>query len=679
MAVKFSSGGDEQQVGSGEILVKNRYVIQCSNPDAAYDAPTARAYKTVHVRDKTRNLIAFICDPRYPPRLGAVSALHRVDHRNYMRVVDWDIVEWPGAEGRRYPAIICERPKGKPLSSIFETGQPLSEEVLIRAFIQPIVNVLRDIHNQGVFHGRIRPENIYFDNEAGDEFLLGECCTAPQAMFQSATYLTIPACQCSPAGRGSGSALDDFYALGVTILAASTGMDPAAKFETEEAAIQAKLSYGTYSALVGSHRVSTGLMEPLRGLLSDDPDERWVLDDVALWLDGRRLSPKQHSLPDKGSRALKFAGEDLNMAREVAYCFARNWEQAKTLVQDGTLDTWLRRSLSDEDRTEAVNVAKGVDAESNAEGSDRMMARTLIALSPDRPIQLKEFAGTVDGIFQLVGVHSQDPEMRSAFEQVVAMGLMPFWLEMQSKTDPEHLRILAKLEKLKHILGQTRIGAGLNAIIYQFNQHLPCQSSLFEKDFVPDIDYFLPAMNRAAARMGNEVEYLVDRQIAAFLSVHFKRSLGDEFRDMDAADPPYIGRIAQVSVLAKVQELIAPKVPLPELAVAAVTLLTPAIERFHSHSHRQEVLSKLMKASASGKLKDLLEVIDRKEDVEMDKRSFMAATHEYFNSVSNQIQLYRDIVNRRAIAQQIGGQIAAAIAGILAGLIVSITSIFKFF
>ena len=209
MAVKFSSGSEEQ-VGSGEILVKNRYVIQCSNPQPTYDAPSAKAYTTVHVRDKSRSLMAFICDPRYPPRLGAVSALHRVDHRNYMRVIDWDVVEWPGAEGRRYPAIICERPKGLALSSLFEAGQPLSEEILIRNLIQPIVNVLRDIHNQGVFHGRIRPENIFFDNEAGDEFLLGECYTAPQGMMQSATYLTIPACQCSPAGRGHGSALGGF-------------------------------------------------------------------------------------------------------------------------------------------------------------------------------------------------------------------------------------------------------------------------------------------------------------------------------------------------------------------------------------------------------------------------------------------------------------------------------------
>ena len=676
MAVKFTSG-TEEQVGSGEILVKNRYVIQCGDPQTIYDAPTARAYSTVHVRDKTRNLIAFICDPRYSPRLGAVSALHRVDHRNYMRVVDWDVVEWPGAEGRRYPAIICEKPDGLALSSIFETGQPISEEVLIRCLIHPIVNVLRDIHSQGVFHGRISPANIFFDNEAGDEFLLGECYTAPHAMMQSATYLTIPACQCSPAGRGLGSALDDFYALGVTILAASTGADPAAQFEDEESVIQAKMTYGTYSALVGSHRISTGLIEPLRGLLNDDPDERWVLEDVALWLDGRRLSPKQHSLPDKGSRALKFAGEDLSMAREVAYCFARNWEQAKTVIQDGTLDTWLRRALSDEDRTEAVNIAKGVDAEANAEAGDRMLARTLIALSPERPIQLKEFAGTVDGIFQLLGVHSQDPDIRSAFERVVNMGLVPFWLEMQTKTDPEHLRILAKLEKSKHILGQTRTGAGLNAIIYQFNPNLPCQSVLFEKDFVPNIDYFLPAMNRAAARMGNEVEFLVDRQVAAFLTVHFKRSLGDEFRDMDTADPPYLNQIAQVAVLAKVQDAIAPKVPLPELSVAAVSLLTPAVDRFHSHSHRQEVLSNLMKASNSGRLRDLLDVIDRKEDVDHDNRSFMAATHEYFTSVSNQIQLYRDIVNRREIALQVGGQIAAAIGGIIAMLTVLIVSFVK--
>ena len=680
MAVKISGGEEEvqQEAGSGEILVKNRYIIQCADPLPVYDAPTARAYVTRHKRDTSRVLMALICDPTIPPRLGVISALHRVDHRNFMRVVDWDIVPWPGAEGRHYPAIICERPKGQSLTSIFEKGQPMGEEALVRTLIQPFCHVLRDIHNQGVNHGRINPQNVFFDDQQESELLLGECYSAPHSMTQSAAYLTIPACQCSPAGRGQGTAKDDFYALGVTILAAMTGKDPSAEFASEDAIIQAKLSYGTYSALVGQHRVSTVLMEPLRGLLNDDPNDRWELDDLSLWLDGRRLSPKQHSLPDKGTRAFKFAGEDLSMARELAYSFSRNWEPAKTVIGDGSMDNWLRRGLSDEDRIDAVNIARGVEGESG-EVSDRMLARILIGLAPDRPIQLHDFAGTVDGIFQLVGIHGKDPDYRESFQRIISMGLMPFWLEMQTRVDPEHLRIMTKLEKAKHTLTQTRTGAGLNAIIYQFNQNLPCQSEILEKDYVPNIDYFLPAMNRAAARMGNEVEVLVDRQIAAYLSVHFKRSLGDEFRDMDLADPPYLSRIAQVAILTKVQDFIAPKSVLPELCVAAVTLLTPAIERFYSHTHRQKVLSRMMKASETGKLHDILEVIDNKEEVETDNRSFMAATHEYFTSVSDQIQLYRDIVNRRRVAQDIGGNISANLASMIGMIVVLISAVAQFF
>ena len=85
------------------------------------------------------------------------------------------------------------------------------------------------------------------------------------------------------------------------------GRNPVRQLD-DEAMLQAKIDRGTYPALVGTSRISLNLMEPLRGMLADDPKLRWSLNDLDLWLSGRRLSPRQPQVPRKASRPFELAG-----------------------------------------------------------------------------------------------------------------------------------------------------------------------------------------------------------------------------------------------------------------------------------------------------------------------------------------------------------------------------------
>src|SRR3546814_17907810 len=79
--------------------------------------------------------------------------------------------------------------------------------------------------------------------------------------------------------------------------------------------VVAKITKGSYAALVGETRLSLPMVEVLRGLLCDDPEERWRHDDLQLWLSGRHLSPKQALLPPKAARLYPFDGEEYNNPR----------------------------------------------------------------------------------------------------------------------------------------------------------------------------------------------------------------------------------------------------------------------------------------------------------------------------------------------------------------------------
>src|SRR3546814_5555934 len=100
--------------------------------------------------------------------------MHRIDHVNLMRVVDWGVVDWP-LEGRRCPVVILEKPQGQRVMSSLSTAiEPIPEEHASRLFIQPIVQVLRELQGQGVLHRAIRPDNLFWDDAAKSRLVLGD-------------------------------------------------------------------------------------------------------------------------------------------------------------------------------------------------------------------------------------------------------------------------------------------------------------------------------------------------------------------------------------------------------------------------------------------------------------------------------------------------------------------------
>src|SRR3546814_8436095 len=76
---------------------------------------------------------------------------------------------------------------------------------------------------------------------------------------------------------GYGGPEDDYYALGVLVLVLLCGGNPVPGLSEHEL-VEAKISKGSYAALVGETRLSLPMVEVLRGLLCDNPEERWRQD-----------------------------------------------------------------------------------------------------------------------------------------------------------------------------------------------------------------------------------------------------------------------------------------------------------------------------------------------------------------------------------------------------------------
>ncbi len=679
MALKVSGGSGRDgkaQPTSGPITAKNRYDVHPDSPLAALDSPPAVAFKATHRRDSGRQLCAYICDPKAPPRLQIISSLHRIDHPSLLRVVDWDVIDWP-PEDRRCPVVISERPPGpRVFDSLQATRQPMTEEAVMRLFIKPVAEVLTEMHELGLYHRKIRPDNLFFTDEDETEIVLGECYTTPPGQVQPAVFETMACGLANPAGRGEGGAENDLYALGVTALSLLFGHVPLAELD-DDSVMRQRLTLGSYAAAVRGQRVSLSMMEALRGLMNDDPQERWTMESLELWLNGRRLSPKQQMMPTKATRAFPFAGGDYHMARELAFAMHRNWDAAAEPIRDGSLDTWLRRGLSDEHRIEAVNEAKAGMGEGGANETDRLIARVIIALDPDGPIRLRDFSATIEGVGPLIAAHLHESGTRQSFANVIDMGLGQFWLEQQRKIDPHQIRYLTRLDKSKAMLNQQGLGFGIERVAYELNSGLPCLSPMFERDYVPAVEFVLPALERMLANAEGDEERsgrLIDNHLAAFVATNAKRVGGNELRDLDRDMVTPDARLAQIRVLAALQESANRNTEFKTLSAEAARILEPAIERFQSRERQRRIRDKLRRAGDTGRLQAVLDIVDDNRELRDDQTQFDRAKADYAQSVRETIVVKRDMKNRKALAEEVGGQMSS----VLSALGATVTAIVTF-
>ncbi|MEM9684745.1 MAG: serine/threonine protein kinase, partial [Pseudomonadota bacterium] len=407
---------------SGEaVVVSDRFEIDHAQPLPELDYGPSNAFAATDMRGGTTGVFAILPNPKLPLRLHAIARLRRIDNNNLLRPLAWQVVDWP-ADGRRRPAIVVERPRGERLVGSSDAQfEPFREENLIRRVLQPICTVLEDLAGTGIVHRNIRAENLYLDGDDRIEapIMLGECVSAPAGYLQPAEYETIECGTANASGRGAGSIADDLYALGVTACILHTGRNSFAGLSAADVTRQ-KLALGSYAAFTNTARVAGDLVEVFRGLLNDDPGDRWGLEDLQMWLGGRRSSPRQQSRPAKSSLPLEVEGETHVTARSAADGLSRHWDEGLKLVESGAVDDWLRRGLADEDRIDAVNAAKSLKP--GASESDITLARICIALDPVGPIRLRSVRAMLDGIGTELACRYADEQTRADLKPYFATG-----------------------------------------------------------------------------------------------------------------------------------------------------------------------------------------------------------------------------------------------------------------
>ncbi|MDK9720094.1 MAG: hypothetical protein OEL53_02815 [Rhodospirillales bacterium] len=666
--------------GSGTpIVLKDRFQVYPATPLYDFDLPSATAFACSDKRDPSLYLLAYVCKPELPPRVNVLRTLKGHTMTGLMPLLEWGVAEWPPA-GRQCLLVIYQRPLGgRVMPSLDAEIAPLEEHELVKKIMPQMTMVLKELAERGITHRAIRPTNLYWMDERGEQLVLGDCVTTPPAFDQPVVFESAEAGMCMPAARGSGGNIDDLYALGVSMLMMKMGRNPLKEATTEQI-LKGKITKGTYSLLVGDERLPLSMIELLRGLLCDDPAERWSVNELELWANGRRLSPLQPKQDKRAVRGFAFLGEEYNTCRELAFAMSQNWDKAAEPMMDGQLEVWLRRGIENKDLADLVSLAiknaKGAPAADLKQAEDLLVTRILMLLDPMAPIRYKSFSalplGFGPALAVIMGVKT-DPRL---FAECLTRDVPHIWFETRPEYDPTNSQIDSMFKDIKAFMLQPAMGYGLERVLYDLNESLPCQSSLVADSFVAEIAELLPALEHTAKKIDPRT-LPMDRHIAAFIACRFDYNVERQVTALNdkTAHNQLLGML---SLLGTVQWRLGPE-SLPGLASWIGAHLQPVVAAFHSRARRRDMEKELPRLVRSGNLPELFAYIDNVEEKRRDEDGFMLAKAEYAASSQEASDIENGTDRRSEEAQRYGHQAAGVISMMMALTALSILLLIRFF
>ena len=663
----IGGGGGEKVSRSGPILLFDRYQVDPDTPMPQLDSPSAPAFSVSDRRDPGRELFALVCTPGLPPRDDIMVMLRGSNMRGILPLVEWGRVYWP-LSGQVCMVVIYERPVGGKVTDLIKGKDGgITEHDLPKRIIEPLIRTLQRLGGRQIAHRAIRPDNIYFLDAEKQDLVLGECATCPPGFDQPVVFETIECAMAAPGGRGIGHFSEDLYAFGVTLVFLLLGHDPVGNLSDEEL-ITAKVESGTYATLCGHERIPISLLEPLRGVLTDDPTERWGLDEMERWISGQRATPMQRKAAPKAEVPFNFAGKEHFTARTLGWAFTQDVSEAARVIRDRQLEQWVRRGLKNaelaDDLATALLTAK--NHENHWRGSDDVLVTHVsIILDPDGPVRYKDFAFMPEGFGPAFAVEVLRRGNTQIPGEVISREIASLWFAAQGDAKPTRSTLEKSFLEMREYLLNNDMGYGIERCLYMLNPSLPCQSPLVIQDYVANVRDLLPALEEAAKRVDTKNRPM-DRHIAAFIVTRFKHNVIPHVQALNDPDEEN-SVIGMLSLLAILQWRLESE-PLYGLASWVGGLLGPGIKRYFSLTTRRELEKEIPRLVRQGSLPELFDLIDNRERRRLDAEGYAEAVAK-FAIAEHEVQQIETSDAERELSAMATGQQSAAMTSIVITLI----------
>lgn len=647
------------------VSLGNRFQIFPSTPVPEMSTASVRAYVATDERDPGMPRVALICGTDLPARLEGAKAMKSIDRPGLLRLHDFGLVDWPGTTGKRL-AMIYEFPEGGLLWTQNGPRDAWAPPRLITHLLNPLSAALAEMFLRNVIHRALRPQNLFWLDQARTRVVLGPCLAVPPGYDQPAAFETIEGAMCDPEARGEGSRADDMFALGMTLMAFAQGSMPGTGVDPDEL-ISRRIERGSFDAMADLQKLPAVVMEAMRGLTNDWEGDRWSVEQLRGWIDGKRQQSTQTAPPLlRAAKGFKFAGREYKNARDLAHGLGKRWETAARELRSGNVQMWARNTLGDQKLHDRLNAAVNEPTgDPNPTFNDAtIVARCCILLDPMAPIRFRGHSVTLDGLGAALASAMRKPGMGPIFADMIRSRVIGAWAHFHKMAGGKHSPPNGFVERLSKWIDDPAPGNGIERCLYELNPNLPCFSELAAGMWVSEPDHVLEALEASAGTNRKPI----DRHIAAFLAVHAGADPGQIKALMNPEHVDVQGGLSILRLLADLQAQFGPP-SVPKLTAWCAGLVRQFVDGLKHLPLRQAQIGQLNKVSEEGDLKQLLDLVDNEKMREVDNWGFDAAKEAYAAAEVEIVEIRNGAKARADYARRTGKETAALTAASLSGVV----------
>lgn len=662
--------------GVPPVLLKGEIEIYPDQRLEHLDQGTIKAF-AAKTQDGTP-CFSMICDRGLVSQAHLAIKYHSVNTPFLPKLMGFGTVYWTLENQERF-VFVYENKLGKPAGQGQSgVGLGLKSDYVINTAMRNLVSLLKSLRDSAFVHGNIRLQNLYDGQGTGlEKCMMGEMLSSPPGYFQPVLYETIERGTASLLGRGPGTFEDDMYSFGILLAVLVRQHDPMEGL-TDEEIILHKIEHGSFASLISRDRLPANILELLRGLLNDDIQQRWTIDDVLVWMDGRRVSPKQGAvITTKASRPLDFLSQKFLRPSVLALKLPQDPSAGVPLIEGGELFLWLNRSLQDKETElrfeDAVELAK----QQGTSGiyADRLAALVAVALKPNLPLMYRSLRFRPEALGRmLVNAVLTKKDLSPYIEQFQG-NMIAFWAKYALVFGIDCGDVVTRTEMCRNFLRQTIIGYGLERCVYYLCPDAPCLSEKFSQYHVRTPEDLLMAFEKIS-HTSNRPTSFFDRHVVAFLSVRDKGTIDPYVPDLNSEQKfRQIG--GALRVLAGIQKR-AKLPPVPGVSAWVSEQLGTLADRFHDREERKKIKEQIQKLREKGDLSKLEALFDNYQALQADMRNF-SQTMKIYQSLKKEYFNLQDALEHDAkFGFDTGRQMASLVSGVIAAIIVFLFLVMKY-
>ncbi len=642
-----------------------------------FDNGESLAYAAVEARGSGRKYAAIIADKGHLPRWASADNYDSLADASLLRLISHGVVFWP-SDGKQKYAFIYDASVGDCIISENGMSNHGWRQTEINDFlITPMARILKTMSDRGFPHGSIRPDNIFYSGRNKNHpIMLGDCLSVFPQSSQPALFLSVEKASAEPFGRGGGSLADDIYAFGVSLALILRKHDELEGLSDKEI-LQQKIEYGSYVAIVGNERLQTRYVELLRGLMHDDPSQRWTLDDIDSWLDGSRMTPPALIRRKKANRPFVFRGKKYLFPDALALELAENVADTLKAVEGGELEQWIDKAFNDKDFSEsyAAAIERGSSgALSSKDSADVTVANIVLALNPMLPVFFKGRVFTYDGVGGILARTCFEGGDTSVFGLALQQNILDLAASMKTISQNEVLAMIKSFDVCRTILRQRKSLNSIEKCMYHLCRTAPCFSDQFKNYFVCDAGSCLESFEDLSAK-GGQIALFMDQHCIAFFSVHEKRLIERVAYDLGQPDKDkqIAGNLRFLAMLQKKAGILS----LPAIAKVFKDSLAGVYTVYNNIKLREQIVDSVQKEAERGNLVGMSFLIDNHAARQRDNKAFQLAKREYKILQYEYDQYNRKLVNKSTYGVANGQETASLISWVIA-TIITVMSVFAF-